>query len=192
MPADDIIAIMDLEFTAWEGSSARRWSAPGEEMEIVQIGATRHRNDDALSEIEALDVLVKPLINPELSDYFIELTGITQEQVDTKAISFCEALDRLVAFFGNDTKAVYSWGQDYLVLQRNCQLNDLDFPYDGSLFENARDPLRQIMESELESIFSSNLPEILGFPSPGTAHQGLGDCRCIAGALRVARRKEVF
>ena len=29
-----VFAIMDLEWTSWEGASERRWSGPGEEMEI--------------------------------------------------------------------------------------------------------------------------------------------------------------
>ncbi len=33
--------IFDLEFTAWEGSVAHRWSRPGEFTELVQIGALK-------------------------------------------------------------------------------------------------------------------------------------------------------
>ena len=33
------ITVFDLEYTAWECSMARRWLAPGEFKEVVQIGA---------------------------------------------------------------------------------------------------------------------------------------------------------
>ena len=35
------LIVFDLEFTAWEGSLARHWLAPGEFKEVVQIGAVR-------------------------------------------------------------------------------------------------------------------------------------------------------
>jgi inhibitor of KinA sporulation pathway (predicted exonuclease) len=67
--------VFDLEFTAWEGSMAARWSRPGEFTELVQIGAVR-LNADTFEELGAIDLLVRPRLNPVLSDYFVELTGI--------------------------------------------------------------------------------------------------------------------
>ena len=77
MAERDVFAIMDLEWTSWEGASQRRWSGPGEEMEIVQIGALKLRDDETLTETDILDVLVTPSIDPDLSDYFIQFNGIT-------------------------------------------------------------------------------------------------------------------
>ena len=58
-----VFAIMDLEWTSWEGASQRRWSGPG--MEIVQIGALKLRDDETLTETNTLDVLVTPSIDPK-------------------------------------------------------------------------------------------------------------------------------
>lgn len=192
MAANATLAIMDLEFTAWEGSSARRWSGPGEEMEIVQIGAIKIKNDAALTEFDSLDILVVPKINPDLSDYFIDLTGITQSDVDAHGLDYGRAFERLRGFIGDATQTVYSWGEDYRVLQRNCRLNGLSFPYDETLFVNARRAVKGILDDPENKVFSSGLPDALGFPPPGAAHQGLDDCRCIAEALRMARRKGLF
>ena len=52
MPPPEIIAVMDLEWTAWEGSKERRWNGPGEEMEIVQIGALKVKDDETLTETD--------------------------------------------------------------------------------------------------------------------------------------------
>ena len=78
MAGPDIFAIMDLEWTSWEGAHQRQWSGPGEEMEIVQIGALKIKDDETLTETDSFDVLVTPRINPGLSDYFIQLTAITR------------------------------------------------------------------------------------------------------------------
>ena len=48
MAGPDIFVIMDLEWTSWEGAKKRQWSGPGEEMEIVQIGALKLRDDETL------------------------------------------------------------------------------------------------------------------------------------------------
>ena len=72
-----VFAIMDLEWTSWEGASERRWSGPGEEMEIVQVGALKLRDDETLTETDTLHVLVTPRIAPDLSDYCSQFNGLT-------------------------------------------------------------------------------------------------------------------
>ncbi|MDA1088898.1 MAG: exonuclease domain-containing protein [Proteobacteria bacterium] len=192
MSANEVIAVMDLEWTAWEGSHARKWSGPGEEREIIQIGAIKLDNTDALTELDSFDVMVKPTINPELSDYIINFTGITQSRLNAEGVSFPVALKQLVAFFGGDTKAVYSWGTDFKVIKENCQLNNLFFPLDETLFINARELLSRTVDSALNDVYSSGLPEAVGFPPPGTAHQGIDDCYCIAETFRIFRKQGKF
>lgn len=191
MAAGNLIAVLDLEWTSWEGAWQRRWQGPGEEMEIVQIGAITLTDDAALAETGALDVLVTPGINPTLSDYFVRLTGITQARLDAEGVDFKTALDRLVQFLAG-VRAVWSYGADYEIIRRNCALNSLAFPFDDRLFRNARKLIGDATGIDTGRVFSSGLPEAMGFPQPGTAHQGVDDCRCIAEALRILRRQGKF
>lgn len=191
MAGPDIFAIMDLEWTSWEGARQRWWSGPGEEMEIVQIGALKVRDDEALTETETLDVLVTPKINPQLSDYFVQLTGITQDRLDADGIGFVESLEALRDFLGGIAK-VYSWGTDIRILERNCGLNGVDFPFDEAMFADARELLSRTVDAKLDKVNSSQLPAAMGFPPPGAAHQGLGDCRCIAETFRILRKQGKF
>ena len=82
MAANDVIAVYDLEYTSWEGAHQRDWSGPGEHMEIVQIGAVKLDGGKELKEIGGFEILVRPSINPRLSDYFTGLTGIEQADID--------------------------------------------------------------------------------------------------------------
>jgi inhibitor of KinA sporulation pathway (predicted exonuclease) len=182
------IAIMDIEWTSWPGAKQRRWQGPGEEMEIVQIGAIRLMDDDGLKEIDALDILVKPRINPRLSNYFVELTGITQAQLDWNGIGFAAALERLKAFF-QGVRAVCSYGTDYTIISHNCGLHGLPFPFEESLFRNVREDIAGAVGFDPLKVYSSELPGVMGFPPPGTAHQGVDVCRCIAEAMRILRRQ---
>lgn len=192
MAGPDIFAIMDLEWTSWEGANKRQWSGPGEEMEIVQIGALKVKDDETLTETDTLDVLVTPRINPGLSDYFIQLTGITQERLDADGIGFPDALEVLQSFLGGNIAKVYSMGSDFRVIERNCDLNGVEFPFDEAMFVNARELLKPIVGEAVATSDSSQLPAAMGFAPPGAAHQGLGDCRCIAETLRILRHRGKF
>jgi len=68
MELPETFIIYDTEYTSWEGAHARGWDGPGEEKELVQIGAIRVQN---FKEVDALLLYVQPRINPDLSDYFI-------------------------------------------------------------------------------------------------------------------------
>ena len=88
--------LLDTEYTSWDGSYERGWSGPNEYKEIIQIGAIVV-DGKSLTEEGAFSVFIKPVKNPNLSDFIIELTGITQEKIDAEGISLPEALRRLCA-----------------------------------------------------------------------------------------------
>lgn len=127
------IVFYDTEFTAWEGSMANNWSAPGQHREIVQIGALRF-DLDRLEEMEEFLILVKPQKNPVLSDYFIELTGITNEAVAAEGLDFPEAYARFNDFIAGAPHACY--GSDDFVVLENCAFNAMpDAPEVFSSFD---------------------------------------------------------
>lgn len=185
MPADGPIVVFDIEWTTWDGAAARGWSGPGEHREIVQIGAVKLDPDRGLRQTAGFETLVRPVINPELSDYFVDLTNITQARVDAEGIDFPAALAAFAGFVGDDAAAVVSFGNDAEVLEANCRLNAIAFPFATDLFRDVRPAIRKALGMEGRHVISSNLPRLLGFPAPGTAHQAIDDARCVAEALRL-------
>lgn len=111
--------VYDLEYTAWPGSLETRWLRPGEFPEVVQIGAVRV-DRATFAEVAAFEVLARPRINPVLSDYFVGLTGITNEAVGARGIDFRPAYDRFVEFANGDP--IVAYGRDDAVLVRNLRL----------------------------------------------------------------------
>ena len=83
---------------------------------------------------------------------------------------------------------MFSFGRDPEVLERNCRLNHIPFPFAPALFHDAIAPLARTLARAPRSFISSDLPALVGFPPPAAPHQALGDARCIAQALRVLRR----
>lgn len=111
--------LFDTEFTAWEGSMANRWLAPGEFREMVQIGAVKI-DAGSLAPIAEFEVLIRPRFNPVLSDYFMTLTGITNDAVKARGVDYRDGYERFVDFVGDDAMAAF--GRDDLVLIDNLAL----------------------------------------------------------------------
>lgn len=113
--------IYDTEYTTWEGALARQWTGPGEFPEVVQIGAMRF-DAATLEPLGSFDVIVRPTQCPVLSDYFIRLTGISQQQVND-GIGFAAALAQFRAFANGAPAAAY--GFDDAVIRRNQALHGM-------------------------------------------------------------------
>ena len=183
----DAFAILDMEWTTWKGAWARGWTGPGEFREVVEIGMTMVTDDNDICEIGSYRTLIKPIINPELSGYFIDLTGIRQDDVDAHGITLAEALKGMTEFLGGPDVLVYSHGRDGIHLRDNCVRIGTPFTFKDSRFINLNETIANFLERPKASYTSSDLPELMNFQPPGEAHTAVADCRCIAEALRILR-----
>lgn len=102
--------IFDTEYTSWKGCLENGWVGT-QKKEIVQIAAIRV--SDKFEVLDTFNELCVPKFNPVLSDYFVELTHITNEQVKLKGISFAIAYENFCKFVGNDVCFSHSWGGEY-------------------------------------------------------------------------------
>ena len=181
----NVIAIFDLELTAWPGTAARNWSGPGEYREIIQIGAVAVDIAAGWRETAAFQMLVRPRLNPRLSPYITELTGITQAQVDERGVAFPAMLDAFLAFLEPDTGAVCYNGHDDEVLRENCRFGGLDpARLDGLPFHNLQPFFRERLGRDGKPLQSCQLMELAGLTTDQRGHDGLADSRIILGALR--------
>lgn len=114
--------IFDTEYTSWEGSLERNWSNPNEYQEIVQIGAYKINQDFEI--IDKLIIYVKPKLN-NLSDYFTNLTCITNKFIDENGITFKEALEQFYIFCKN-SKNIFMWGYDDKIMMKNIKYNQIN------------------------------------------------------------------
>ena len=126
----DTFIIFDTEFTAWEGSQEREWKGLNEYKELVQISAIRvKKKKNKIAITKKLNLYILPRINPMLSDYFINLTGITQETLFKKAKPFKMAMKLFYMFCKNkngEKYNLYSMGNDYNVIKENLKLNSIN------------------------------------------------------------------
>ena len=187
VPATGMIVVADLEYTSWAGAQESGWSAPGQFREIVQIGAVRVDAGDGFAAHAHFSVLVRPTINPELSDYFTALTGITNSVVAQDGVSLETALAAFADFAAGDI--VLSHGRDELVIGEDCALKDLANPFTDADWRDITPPIQAVTGQRL---MSSELPSLFGLEPDGPAHDALADARALARVLAHLKNADRF
>lgn len=181
---DREIVILDTEYTSWEGCVDEGWdNDAGEYREVVQIAAVRV-DTEYLEEISSFDQFVRPQINPELSDYFVDLTGISQDEVDG-ADQFTAVAQRFVEWVGD--RKVYSYGNDYDVLARNVELYDAEVDITERQYRDVRDVLENHGVPTGEYTSGTVAKHFSAAPEDSRVHNALYDCRSVLTALQHAR-----
>jgi inhibitor of KinA sporulation pathway (predicted exonuclease) len=178
------LVFFDTEFTSWEGSLERQWSESWESREVVQIGAVATVAErEKWREVESFGCLVKPMRNPELSDYFIELTGITQQAVDEEGLDLPDALEGFQNFAKRHGGRCLSWGNDVEILEESCEVRGLDWDRRGLTFENVR-PLAERLGISVNGLQSGMLLDHFGLSTEGHhGHDAICDARSIGRSL---------
>lgn len=184
------IVLLDLECTSWEGAASRGWSGPGEYRELVQFGAVLADTKN-FTEISSFATLVKPRLNPELSEYFINLTHITQEEVDRQGVDFSVCLEDfrhwscgIRQFYCFDNKAGRLFDLD--VLLENCDLCGIEFPFDPADFSNINEIFWKYGYDIKQS---GSSPAAFGLEIPARPHNALNDTRGLLTALKELNKR---
>ena len=189
IPNHGKVVVYDTEFTSWEGFLEKRFKEPGRYPEIIQIGAVILDAEDEFRELGTFTTLVKPSVNPILSQYIIDLTQITQDDIDQHGVTFAEALDAFVQFVPRDAGSLVCYGRDGAVLDINKSLNDIlehtDLPVEIDF--NKLLLSKGIISAPTSS---SQLPALLGLDFSGSPHNALDDARAIACAMRELRKQK--
>src|SRR3989344_1460997 len=180
--------LLDTEYTSWEDSQERGWG-PNKYKEIIQIGAISV-DGKSLAEEGAFSVFVKPVKNPQLSDFIVGLTGITQEKIDTEGISLPEAMSRLGEFV--EDLPMYAYGTDGTVIIENCALVGTPAPFAENRIINMRSfifPALEKLGIDPKKYTSGTLITAFGKPLPAPAHDAVNDMRNLLAAIRILRER---
>lgn len=160
------------------------WSLPGQYRELVQIGAIRF-DIDSLREIDEFQILIKPVKNPLVSDFFTQLTGITNDQIAQEGVPFPDAYHAFSAFVQGDVTACF--GGDASVVRENLGWSGMPDSEDDFDSFNIHP---WFMETGAgfgikPGINSGKLAATLGAPMDSIQeHNAVHDARSIAAAYR--------
>tara|TARA_Y100000589_G_C27198895_1_gene648422 strand:+ start:2725 stop:3333 length:609 start_codon:yes stop_codon:yes gene_type:complete len=180
--------LFDTEFTSWEGSMQRMWSKEWEERELVQISAIYVEDLNTLNQTKFFSVYTKPQINPKLSDYFINLTGIDQITIDNYGLTIEEGIKQFCDF--SKDKFCFSWGDDIGVIKRNvdlCKIKNnlsLDLAFDiKEFFMRFNIETSNFNSGNIENFSNEN-----SIITSGKEHNALSDCISMLSALIKLRK----
>lgn len=179
-PKSGTVVLYDTEFTSWPGARECNWQKPGMHRELVQISAVRLDAGEAFAVLEMFDILIQPTINPVLSEYFIDLTGITNKDISEHGVTCIQGLRDFRDFIGVDT--ALSHGPDRSVLQENCDIHSFPWPFDHVKFVNLHKPVRKAL-GLTKSPMAFEIPKLTGIDFDAQAHNALNDVLGMAAAF---------
>lgn len=190
------IVVYDCEYLTREGAMGRLWSHHADpDPIVVQIGAVLL---DLANNANIIDE-IKIYINPEdrhgaryqLDPYFIDLTGITENDITRDAVDLASALDQLDTFSRGAN--FWSWGKDELfALGVSCFLRGIPPPICPGRFGNLKRAMHQagMPEADIKSTSSGEIAEYFGVGSASLSkHDGLDDAISLARAVGHLIRK---
>lgn len=185
MKNDAKLAIIDVEYTSWEGAMQRNWSGANEHREAVQIYVCGLSEN--LEVVWGKEYFTRPILNPSLSEYFTKLTGINQETVDVYGVSLQSILLSLreLTLHG----LVFSWGDgDEGSLRESCKIQELE--YDAFL-PSIRDirPLFQQCGIDTTKYQSGTVHKAVGISLSGKQHNSQHDVNSMVESLRMLYRE---
>ncbi|XP_036385091.1 3'-5' exoribonuclease 1 isoform X2 [Megalops cyprinoides] len=181
----DYICVVDFEATCEENNP------PDFLHEIIEFPMVLI-NTHTLEIEDTFQEYVKPEVNSQLSDFCVQLTGITQEMVD-KADTFCNVLQRVVVWLQErelGTKYKYavltdgSWDMSKF-LNIQCRVSGIRYPQFAKKWINIRKSYGNFYKVPRTQTKLSSMLEKLGLHYEGRPHCGLDDSRNIA---RIALR----
>jgi inhibitor of KinA sporulation pathway (predicted exonuclease) len=181
VPVLATLTVFDLEFTAWECSMATGWLRPGEFKEVVQIGALK-LDARSFAVLDQFDILVRPRINPLLSPYFEELTGIANAQLEAEGVDFVEAYERFELFAQGGP--ICAFGHDEGILEENIRFYGLKGLAPLPEFFDLR-AWFAAQNIDPRGMLSCEIGPALGVPFEGRAHNALDDARSLAAAMQI-------
>lgn len=187
---EKLIVIFDIEFWSDEGVAARRWASRNEHSDIIQCGAVLF-NTKTLKNVKIFKCLVKLETHQNLSEYIIDLTGITQKEIDEEGIHFRSFLSEFQKFCGDyeiycfDSNIDRSRVFDLDILMRNCKTHEIKFPFENSRFHNIN---RIFHENGFEVKQSGEIPLAFGLEIAYRPHDALNDVIGIIIGLKELKR----
>jgi inhibitor of KinA sporulation pathway (predicted exonuclease) len=163
--------LVDLEATCWEKGTNRQ------RMEIIEIGAVQL--DTATGPLSReFSRFVRPVAEPQLSPFCVQLTGIQQADVDS-ADPFSMVFDEFVAWIGEAEFMLCSWGAyDLNQLRIDCLRHGRKLPDSFERHLNLKKTFSHLKGTKPLGMQAAL--RVLGLPLVGQHHRAIDDVRNIA------------
>ncbi len=163
----DVVLVVDLEATCWEGAPPE-----GQVSEILEIGICPVRVSDG-QRLEKRSILVRPQAS-EISPFCTSLTTITPQMIESEGLALPDALRVLKKEYASKSRHWASWGDyDRRQFERECKRKGHGYPF-GPGHLNLK-TLFALLCGEPHELGTVQALEALGLEFEGTHHRGDDD-----------------
>ena len=172
------ILVVDLEATCGD-----RQTIPRHQMETIEIGAVMV-DRETLSIVDEFQTFIKPVRHPILTEFCLQLTSITQAQVDT-ALTFPDAIDLWQPWLKQYDRTIFgSWGDyDRKQLQQDSKHHHIDLPYPVSSNHVNLKEIFSTTQGLNKRYGMAQALSLVNIALTGTHHRGIDDARNISKLL---------
>ncbi|PBB43222.1 MULTISPECIES: 3'-5' exonuclease [unclassified Mesorhizobium] len=189
--------IFDCEFLCLEGSQRRFWCAAHDpDPVIAQVGAVKLGLEGEFPLLGTHCAYVQPIDRfgrgYALDPFFTQLTGITEETLETEGVELAEALADIDRF--SDGARFWSWGKDELnMVAISCYVAGIPVSIPANRFDNAVKLLLAagMPIEDLARTPSNKLADYYGVDhAPLRAHDALDDALSLTYTLQHLLKSE--
>lgn len=172
------VVLIDCEFTCWEDSLRTRWADASRPPELIEITLVQY--DIPRDRIgKAFASLVRPRLNPRLSDYCKNLTGISQDEID-RSPPLVEVLQRIETWLstvGLWRAPVCEWAtSDLPYLAQDAKRHGRASPFLGASHINLEALYRRVLGSDASGELDREAVRArYGLPANPGRHRALSD-----------------
>lgn len=172
--------VYELATTCWK---KRGWYRS---REVIEIGAVRV-DSAKLKIVDKFSTFVRPLHEPELSEFCRNRTTIRQEDID-KAPGFASAFTAFREWIGKGEVTICSWGDYRNLLRAECQQNSIRLPALFNNYLNIHNRLSERLGGRRYSLVLAMRK--LGMSLSGNHKRGIDKAHIIARVLIRLLREE--
>jgi 3'-5' exoribonuclease 1 len=172
------ILVVDLEATCCDLKSI-----PRHQMETIEIGAVMVVAEN-LEIVDEFQTFIKPVRHPILTNFCLELTSITQSQVDT-APDFATVMSTWQTWLSKFDRTIFgSWGEyDRTQFLQDSKYHQIDLPYPVSSNHINLKEMFSTAQGLNKRYGMAQALDLANITLTGTHHRGIDDARNISKLL---------
>ncbi len=167
---------LDLEFTCWENSRQDDWPDPQFPAEILQVGMAGFDLIQGQC-LNTFSAYVRPALNPQMSNYCINLLQISQNIIDDSP-ALSQVINKISSFMSNysdDSTLVCAFGPDWKRFADDAVRHDRESPFMPFTCLNLQQEAARVMGMTEKLPERDQIKQLFQLPPSSNSHDALDD-----------------
>jgi inhibitor of KinA sporulation pathway (predicted exonuclease) len=183
------INFVDLECTCWSEGKLPDGRNQRDLMEIIEIGIVQLDTKTLdIEKKESYYIIPTEMGLSAITDYCIELTGITPQKIISEGLALDYALARMMSEYKTAKYEWMSWGDfDRLQVEKECKRKGLQYPFNNN-HTNFKYWFSILTNQNVQRNIENGL-KVIGLEFEGSPHSGVDDAYNVARMYRYVMKE---